>query len=127
MEKKKFVITDISGEKVELTGELVLHAVEDFMGEEKVHIGLQLHSEEGPYAMLTVSFGEMIGIPNTMYVDTNNCYWAHELLEQDLAQDTGLTKSGGFCSYPLWLFNEEYLKAIGGEKYQQYIKQYDEY
>lgn len=127
MENKKFTITDIIGNKVELTGELVLHKVEDFMGEAKVHIGLQLHSEDGPYAMLTVSFGEMIGIPNAMYVDTNNCYWAHELLEQGIAKDTGLKKSSGWCDYPLWLFDEEYLKSIGGEKYQKYIKQYEEF
>lgn len=126
MQTNKFKITDCFGDTVELTAQFELYDVVDFMGQPKVMMAILLNDEEGPYADLTVSFGEFIGIPNAMYVDTNNCYFADQLLKTGIAKDTGFTKKSGFCSYPLWLFDEEFLKTIGGEKYQEYIKQYQE-
>ena len=41
--------------------------------------------------------------------------------------DTGLYKESGFCSYPLWTFDETVLKETGGEKYERYARAYDEY
>lgn len=131
MKNNKFVITDIFGEKVELTAALLLYEVRDYMGNKKVLFGIQLYSEDGPYATLTVSFGEFIGMPNAMYVDTNNCYFADQLLTTGIAKEAGLWKNSGYCSYPLWLFDAEFLETIGGADYQRYIQQYsileDEY
>lgn len=42
-------------------------------------------------------------------------------------KDTGLYKESGFCSYPLWTFDETVLKETGGEKYERYARAYDEY
>ena len=55
---------------------------------------------------LTVSFGEFIGLKDSAYIDTNNCRFAQQLLDQGIAVDTGLRKSSGFCEYPLWGFQE---------------------
>ena len=59
--------------------------------------------------------------------DTNNCYFAGQLLQQGIAEDTGFSRHSGFCQYPLWRFKEEFLKEIGGENYQEYLRCYDEY
>lgn len=82
--------------------------------------------EEG-VAILTKSFGEFIGLKNSAYVDINNCPFAPQLLNRGFAKDTGLYKESGFCSYPLWTFDETVLKETGGEKYERYARAYDEY
>ena len=63
----------------------------------------------------------------TVYVDINNCPFAPQLLNRGFAKDTGLYKESGFCSYPLWTFDETVLKETGGEKYERYARAYDEY
>lgn len=63
----------------------------------------------------------------TGYVDINNCPFAPQLLNRGFAKDTGLYKESGFCSYPLWTFEETVLKETGGEKYERYARAYDEY
>ena len=77
--------------------------------------------------ILTKSFGEFIGLKNSAYVDINNCPFAPQLLNRGFAKDTGLYKESGFCSYPLWTFDETVLKETGGEKYERYARAYDEY
>ena len=47
--------------------------------------------------------------------------------EQGVAQDTGLSKNSGFCQYPLWQFNEDFLREIGGANYEEYVRQFDAY
>lgn len=89
--------------------------------------------ETYPYADVTVSLGEFIGMKNCAYIDTNNCTFTQELLElrtksgKPIAVNTGLTKRSGFCEYPLWLFDEEFLREIGNEAYQTYSEAYDKY
>ena len=89
--------------------------------------------EAYPYADVTVSFGEFIGMKNCAYIDTNNCTFTQDLLElrtksgKPIAVNTGLTKRSGFCEYPLWAFEEEFLREIGNEAYETYSKAYDEY
>ena len=75
----------------------------------------------------TKSFEEFIGLKNSAYVDINNCPFAPQLLNRGFAKDTGLYKESGFCSYPLWTFDETVLKETGGEKYERYARAYDEY
>ena len=52
---------------------------------------------------------------------------AKQLLEQGFAENTGLTKSSGFCQYPLWHFKEDFLREIGGEVYEQYANCFQSY
>ena len=64
---------------------------------------------------------------NSAYIDTNNCRFAQQLLNQGFAEDTGLRKSSGFCEYPLWAFKQEFLEEIGGENYAEYSQCHDAY
>lgn len=122
-------IKDDFGQPVSLTPRVGLYTVRDYMGKEMPGLAILLDEAEtkDPYAVLTVSFGEFISIKNSAYIDTNNCRFADQLLEQGIAEATGLTKSSGFGTYPLWVFKEEFLKEIGGEPYEEYSRAYDEY
>jgi len=84
-------------------------------------------SEPEQYAVLTVSFGEFIGMKNCAYIDTNNCDFADQLQSQGLASDTGFYKASGFCKYPLWQFEEGTLREIDNDMYQKYSDAYDGY
>ena len=84
-------------------------------------------SEPEQYAVLTVSFGEFIGMKNCAYIDTNNCDFADQLQSQGLASDTGFYKASGFCKYPLWQFEEGTLREIDNDVYQKYSDAYDGY
>ena len=92
----------------------------DSMDESKVFgIAIQAYRDGEPYSTLTTNlysrmgeFCEMIGIKNAAYVDLNNNPWATQLLESGVAKDTGFTKQSGFCEYPLWQFNEDWLKSL---------------
>lgn len=115
----------------ELLPEVTAIIAPDFMGTEQLNIGLNLYTEGEnglePFAELTKHFGEFIGQKNCAYVDTNNCPFADQLLAQGIAIDTGLTKQSGFCTYPLWQFNEDFLKSANGKIYELYSESYDEY
>lgn len=115
----------------ELLPEVTAIIAPDFMGTEQLNIGLNLYTEGEnglePFAELTKHFGEFIGQKNCAYVDTNNCPFADQLLTQGIAIDTGLTKQSGFCTYPLWQFNEDFLKSVNGKIYELYSESYDEY
>ena len=124
-------IKDISGKEISLIPELVLFVVPDFMGEDQHNIGMNLYVEDEyglePYATLTVNFGEFIGEKNCAYIDTNNCYFAEQLLKQGIATDTGYTKQSGFCTYPLWHFSADFLKDVDSKVYELYSSEYDRY
>lgn len=126
-------ITDIFGSRVKLQPRVELYSVCDFMGQEMPGLAVVLDEVTGEpdgleqYATLTVSFGEFIGLRDCAYIDTNNCYFAQQLLDQGIAVDTGLRKSSGFCEYPLWAFKEGFLEEIGGEHYAEYTRCYDAY
>ena len=128
-----FQITDCFGEQVTLQPRLGLYSVTDFGGQEMPGLAIILDrlgstpEETEQYAVLTTSFGEFIGAKDCAYIDTNNCYFAPQLLEQGFAENTGLTKSSGFCQYPLWHFKEDFLREIGGEVYEQYANCFQSY
>lgn len=130
MSNKTFKLSIGEGIKVEVTPKLFLYDVSDFLERQMKNIGIKLLSEEDgeltPFSDLTKSFGEFIGLKNTAYIDTNNNPFATQLLELGIAQDTGLYKSSGLCNYPLWLFDEDFLKEIGGEEYEKYCQQFDD-
>ena len=62
-----------------------------------------------PYATLTVNLdGERLDSSNQAFVDTNNCPWAPEFLEDNgIAKPTGVTAKSGFCTYPLYEFSRD--------------------
>ena len=124
-------IKDLSGENVELIPKLFLYEVPEMMGKMMNVIGIQfLYEEDGailPFATFTKVFGEFIGVKNVAYVDTNNCWFASQILEMGIAKETGFTKRSGFYEYPLWLFDEEFLREIGGDEYQKYSDAFDAY
>ena len=128
----QFNIKDYFGSQVTVEPSVELYSVRDFMGKELPGLAVELNEVDSdgiktPYTMLTTSFGEFISIKNAAYIDTNNCPFAEQLLEQGIAEPTGLTKSSGFCQYPLWIFNEDFLKEHGGESYQKYSDEFDSY
>lgn len=116
---------DFFGRTVVVTPKLILYKTVNAYGTPTVSLGIQLNSEDGPFATLTTSFGEFIGIKNAAYVDANNCQlFIDQLLPLGFAKDTGLRKTSGYCSYPLWLFTPEFLKECGEEEYQKYLNCY---
>ncbi len=112
----------------EVTANLFLYEVKDFMGVDMTIPGIQLRLTTGEsFGILTKSFGEFIGVKNAAYVDINNFPDAKHLIESGIAKDTGFTKRSGFCVYPLWEFDENFLRSIVEEKYQKYSDAFDEY
>lgn len=98
----KLEIKNYFGDTVELVPKVALYSVKDFMGKELPGLAVILETTDGySYADLTVSFGGFIGLKNCAYVDTNNCYFASQILEQGVARETGFHKTSGFCPYPL--------------------------
>lgn len=130
-DKDKKINVKINDKEISLIPELVVYVVPDFMGDQQHNIGLNLYyeGENGlePFSILTKNFGEFIGQKFCAYVDTNNCPFSDQLLEQGIAADTSMKKESGFCSYPLWKFNEEFLKGIDESLYWLYSGEYDEY
>ena len=75
-----------------------------------------IDDEEEPFAMLTVNLPEsreMIGNAKDLaFVDTNNCPWAIQLLEETgWAKPVGKYAHSGFCVYPLYKFDLEAMDA----------------
>ena len=128
---RTFLIKDYFGEEIEVVPQLFLYGVTDFMEKEMPIIGIEFYTmndgELTPYSELTLCFGEFIGTKNVAYIDTNNCDFAPQLLNAGVAKDTGFTKRSGFCTYPLWVFEEAFLREIGNEAYQQYSDAFDNY
>ncbi|MBQ3219329.1 MAG: DUF4313 domain-containing protein, partial [Clostridia bacterium] len=128
-------IKDFNNEEVRLKPTLELYTVSDGITNDKQYgIAIRLNEynankneDLGQYAILTTSFGEFIGYKNTAYIDVNNCPFANQLLDLGIAKDTGFTKQSGFVTYPLWQFDEQFLKEIGAENYEKYSNKYDEY
>lgn len=114
------------GEQYNVKPSLGMYKVTDFMGKERNGLGITLDSDGEPFATLTVSFGEFIPIANAAYIDVNNCPWATQLLSTGMATDTGLTRASGFCRYPLWLFDAEFLRSLDEKLYDRYMAQYKE-
>lgn len=84
-------ITDCFGQRVSLKPRVELYRVHDFMGAKMPGLAIALYTvgtdaveDEELYAVLTVSFGEFIGLQNAAYIDTNNCYFARQLLDQGI-------------------------------------------
>ena len=126
-------IIDSFGDIVKVEPELGLYETYDFMGAKMPGLAIQLYSydEDGyrePYSTLTVNFGEFLSIKNCAYIDTNNNSFTSQLLDMGFCSDTRLTKHSGFCVYPLWGFNESFLRSIDTKGlYDTYSNMFDKY
>lgn len=122
-----------TGGKIRLKPRVELYDTRDYMGTQMPGLAIVLDEVDQNenvtehYAVLTVSFGEFLPVKNCAYIDANNCPFAPQLLAEGIAQDTGHSKISGFCEYPLWVFKENFLKEIGGDKYERYSEQFDAY
>lgn len=130
--ENKFVINGFDGKPITVKIEIKLYSVRDFMGQEMLGLAMELkflgdENRWEPFGIISKSFGEYIGMKNAVYIDTNNCPYAEELLEKGIGIKTAFTKSSGFCKYPLWIINKDFLETYGGENYKKYSKEYDEY
>ena len=128
----KIPFTDASGKEYELIPDVVLHDVEDFMGEPQYNLGLRFLCEHNgrlaTYCNFTLNMGEFIGLKNAAYVDMDESFLVgYKLQELGLAEDTGLTKRDGYFDYPLWKFSDEFLESLNSEVYKIYSDKYDEY
>lgn len=129
MDKKQIAI-EISERDLVITPKVELYSVKDFLGKELPGLAIVLaDADDQSYNTLTVSFGEFIGVKNCAYVDTNNNdpEIIQAFVDAGYAKDTGFTKHSGFCVYPLYCFNEDFLKSAGGKKYDEYSAAYDKY
>jgi hypothetical protein len=62
--------------------------------------------EGEPFACLTVNLPSYSHKENCAFVDTNNCSWAIDFLEEHkLAKPTGFMGMSGFCIYPEYEFD----------------------
>ena len=122
-----------TGGKIRLKPRVELYDTRDYMGKQMPGLAIVLDEVDQKenvteqYAVLTVSFGDFLALKNCAFIDTNNCPFAPQLLSDEIAQDTGHSKISGYCEYPLWVLKEDFLKEIGGEKYEQYSEQFDAY
>ena len=122
-----------TGGKIRLKPRVELYDTRDYMGKQMPGLAIVLDEVDQnenvteQYAVLTVSFGDFLTLKNCAFIDTNNCPFAPQLLSDEIAQDTGHSKISGYCEYPLWVFKEDFLREIGGEKYEQYSEQFDAY
>ena len=128
---KTFNIKGFGDTEFEIQPHLNLVEVTDFVNGTMHNIGISFsHIEDGaeqPFSSFTVNFGEYIGMKNCAYVDTNNSWFADELLKAGIAEDTGLSKLSGYYKYPLWHFKEDFLKEVNPEVYQTYTSEYEKY
>jgi hypothetical protein len=103
-------------------------AVRDFMGEEKLNIALLLEDAETGegYTAVTTNLGEFISVRNAAYIDTNNNPGIDRWLEQNgIAKMTGLTKQSGYCTYPLAVFTDEFVRDNDKFLIADYHRQFD--
>lgn len=85
-------------------------SINHYMADNSIAIELW-NEEDGPIAMLTVCLCNPTLNENEAYVDTNNCPWALDFIsENNLGVDTDMTRSSGYCIYPLVAFNMEELE-----------------
>lgn len=69
------------------------------------------NDEDGPIARLTVCLVDKTLGENEAYIDTNNCSWAVDFIEENcLGEKTGRSRESGYCTYPVVKFDAGQLK-----------------
>lgn len=67
--------------------------------------------QDGCIATLTVCLCDRSLGEGEAYIDTNNCPWAVDFIEQEgLGKRTGRTGKSGYCTYPVVKFDMEKVK-----------------
>ncbi len=62
--------------------------------------------EDGPIATITVCLCDKSLGEGEAYIDTNNCPWAIDFIEQEgLGKKTGRMGRSGYCTYPVVKFD----------------------
>lgn len=85
-----------------------------YTADQSLHVWLMEEGDAGPepYGDVTVNLAGPVP-PYCAYVDTNNMPELENfLVENKLAEFTGLEHDCGFCSYPLYMFNAERLRGL---------------
>lgn len=68
---------------------------------------------DGPIARVTTCLCDRSLAEDEAYVDTNNCPWAVELLEENgFAERTGRTRRSGYCEYPAMKFDRSKMAEL---------------
>ena len=88
-------------------------------------------SDHIPYTVLSVNLPRHrhMGL-NRTYIDTNNCLCAEKFLENlkeahpVLENGQPVTEKSGFCEYPLYEFDEDFLKELDPTGYAEYASYY---
>lgn len=64
------------------------------------------NQEDGPIATITVCLCDRSLGEDEAYIDTNNCPWAIDFIEQEgLGKRTGRMGRSGYCTYPVVKFD----------------------
>lgn len=83
--------------------------VVEFRKNENTHgsVAVEIYNRwDGPIARVTTCLCDRSLAEDEAYVDTNNCPWAVELLEENgFAERTGRTRRSGYCEYPAMKFD----------------------
>lgn len=76
-------------------------------------LAIEAFSENGEsFTTLTVNLGWPLP-DNYAFIDTNNNDWAEKFLKKNkIAEDTGKRCSSGYCTFPLFVFNEDVLAGM---------------
>lgn len=70
-----------------------------------------ISEEDEPIAVITVCLVDESLESNESYIDTNNCPWALDFIQEyQLGEITGRTRQSGYCTYPSVKFNIDKLK-----------------
>lgn len=106
---------------------------------DKVCMSVSCNMPNGePYAVITKNFGSDIGNDTVMpmycaFVDTNNCENIVSQLEQQgkikpyTRFGSGVVMESGFCEYPLYEFDSEWLKEMDPEGMTKYKMMYQKH
>lgn len=72
---------------------------------------------DGPIARVTTCLCDRSLAEDEAYVDTDNCPWAVELLEENgFAERTGRTRRSGYCEYPAMKFDRSKMAEFEEER-----------
>ena len=84
--------------------------------------------DDEPYVTLSVNLPEHDPIkPNQTFIDTNNCYGVEEFLgslsgaKQVTENGVPVTAQSGYCTYPLYEFDENLLRELDAAGYEEYL------
>lgn len=118
----------------EVNGEKVIPFVslypntKDFMGNAKFNLAVGFDRTDGSlHSIVTTNFGDFISTKNAAYIDVNNCPWFEEIIDFSVARRTCFTSKSGYCEYPLYIFDEKWLKEIDtNHYYEKYLNQFIE-